>query len=206
MLDRITDLYHNLPDKKKYIDLVTAALTIPVLISVIVTNLGNLNHNKNKDIVSAQVPKPTVERIIIKETESPKPTFEKKETEITITPTPTIKCDTNLPTFEIISPVENEKISNDPTCVTLNQIDKGNYCSFLHAYRVNDNSSWSTFSDEPICLYNMASGNIKLEIKIKSISTGTEKTYSRNFTYLNKSTQNQISPSIQPTGTPIPTL
>lgn len=187
MLDKITDLYHNLPDKKKYIDLVTAALTIPVLISVIVTNLVNLNHDKNKDIISAKVVQPTVERIIIKETEFPKPTLEKKKTEITITPSPTIKCDTNLPIFEIISPAENEKISNDPTCVTLNQIDKGNYCSFLHAYRVNDSSSWSTYSDEPICLYNMASGDIKLEIKIKSISIGIEKTYTRNFTYQNKS-------------------
>ena len=78
-------------------------------------------------------------------------------------------------------------------------MDKGDYCSTVWAYRVND-SSLSTYNNDPICLYNMASGPVKAEVRIKSTVTGNEETLVRNFIYqnTNDSALSSPTPSITP--------
>lgn len=199
MFDKINNWYHNLPDNKKWIDLVTAVLTIPVLVTVIASNLGYIKKDEKPE-VSAQNLQPTIERIIIKEEGSSTPLLkeaEADEKEVAVQ-SPAVSCDVNLPEFEIIAPNENEKISADPVCLTIRQKTLGNYCSVLWAYKTN-NGSWSTFTNEPICLYNSAQGDIKIEIKIKS-HNGTETTLSRNFII----EKNSPSPTVMSTLTPVP--
>lgn len=45
-IERITYWYKNLPDKKKYVELITALLSVPVMVTVILINLNNLQQNK----------------------------------------------------------------------------------------------------------------------------------------------------------------
>ncbi len=46
MFQRIKKWYKALPDQKKYIEFVTALLSIPVLLTVLLINLSNLNNKK----------------------------------------------------------------------------------------------------------------------------------------------------------------
>ena len=202
MLDRIKNWYHGIPEKKRWIDMVTALLTIPVLLTVIITNLGNLKKNDNKD--AKETPQPTIERIIIRDSDGPaaSPTQSpvKENQNIANNSTPAPLCKAEPIPYEIAFPREGDKISIDPVCVSLRQIQNDNYCSSVWAYRINE-SSWSTYSDDPICLYNMASGPIKLEISVKSTVSGDEKISVRNFIY-----QNGSIPIPTPTLSPVPSV
>ena len=42
VLEKIKKWYRNLPDKKRYLEFITALLTIPVLLTVLWSNLNNL--------------------------------------------------------------------------------------------------------------------------------------------------------------------
>ena len=50
--DRVLDFVRNMPEKKRYFEFITAALSVPVLLTVLVTNLSNMN--KNKDVAAAK--------------------------------------------------------------------------------------------------------------------------------------------------------
>lgn len=207
MIEKISNWYNELPEKKKWVDMVTAVLTIPVLITVIAGNLGSLKKNEKPPTVSAQSPQPTVEKIIIRE--NTLPGGKQDEDNIGVNrnieePTPTVSCNETLQNYEITYPIENEKISVDPVCVKLTQTEQGNFCSVVRAYRVN-NSGWTTYNNDPICLYNMASGPVKLEVRTKSSATGQEKTYTRNFSYQNESIPAQATPTTSPLISPSPT-
>ena len=45
-IDRIKSWYRALPDKKRYIEFVTALLTVPVLITVLISNFNSLKNNE----------------------------------------------------------------------------------------------------------------------------------------------------------------
>src|SRR3990167_11481073 len=47
MLNTVKNWYKKLPDRKPWIDLATAVLTIPVLVTVIIINIGNLKRDGN---------------------------------------------------------------------------------------------------------------------------------------------------------------
>ena len=188
MLVKVKNWYRELPDNKKWVDMITAVLTIPVLVTVIVSNIGNLKKENDREELT-QKPQPTIERVIISEKQPD--------------PSPTPSCISELPNYEISYPASGDKITDDPVCISLNRQDEGNFCPVVWAYRIN-NSSWSTYTTDPICLYNMATGPVKLEVRTKSTATGLEKTYSRNFNY---GTNLPVSPtptisSVSPTITP----
>ena len=58
MLEKFKDWYRNLPDKKRYIEFVTAILTVPVLITVIISNVSRINEDKKAANVN---PPPTIQ-------------------------------------------------------------------------------------------------------------------------------------------------
>lgn len=63
MLEKLRNWYRGLPDKKKYIEFLTASLSVPVLITVIILNVSNL---RSKDKQTTEPPKvETKEKIII---------------------------------------------------------------------------------------------------------------------------------------------
>lgn len=191
MLEKVRNWYKSLPNRKPWVDLVTAVLTIPVLLTVIISNVGNLKKNGNTIDTGLS---PTV----IKETVITKV--------ITPTPPPAVSPSTSAPScnsepqeYNIVFPGEGDKVAADPLFIAMEKIG-GDYCTSLWAYRIN-NSSWSTYNDDPIGLYNMAAGPVKLEIRVKSTVSGKERTYVRNFEYGNPPTL-APSPSTGPTITP----
>ncbi len=218
MFESIKNRFSQLPDKKKWIDVITATLTIPVLLTV---TIANLNKIKSKDAETTQETSPTQAPIIVRDfisvfkeqtndtNKELTPTLnEENKKQPTNTPEPTQQvsvtpsCKMEPQPYEITYPKENEKVEVDPVCVVLNAKDQG-YCTTQWAYRVN-NSTWSNYTSDPICLYNMASGNIKLEVRTKNQISGQEKTITRNFSYQKEDTQ-VTSPTPSTSLTPGPT-
>lgn len=190
MFKRIKNWYQNLPEKKKWVDLVTASLSIPVLVTVIILNLSNLkkeNKNINNNPTATQT-----EKIIITEIISPTPLS------TGIQPSSIPVCNLDPQPFEITYPKEGEKVTVDPVCINLEAQGSG-FCPTDRSYRIN-NSSWSSYLQDPVCLYNMAEGSVMLEIRTKSQVSGREKTYTRNFIY--KGGSPSITPTISPSFTP----
>lgn len=182
------------PERKRWFDVLTAILTIPVLLTVIITNIINLQ-SRNKTETS---PLPSTTAAPIQITIE-NPTGEGRVSPVAKIATPSPSgpaCKEGVPEYEIVSPREGEELSNDPVCV-VHAAQTAGYCATTWSYRIND-ASWSPYTDTPVCLYNMASGPIKFELRIKG-ANGEEKTYTRKFVY-NK--LNSALPSPQPQVTP----
>lgn len=194
----ITDVkkwYQEIPDKKRWIDVVTAALTVPVLLTVIISNYLNIQSKKNTD-TTPETNKPVVSSQPITVTiENPNPSNISTETPIpTPTNSPGTTCNANVPDFEIVSPKEGETVSSDPVCV-IHVAQESGFCPVTWSYRINK-SSWSPFTDQTVCLYNMADGPVTYELRVRSSESGAEDIYSRNFIYERQT----VSPT--PTATP----
>lgn len=176
--EKIAKWWKGVPDKKRYIELVSALLTIPVLITVILLNLGSL---KNKD----EKPTSPPQRITIVPIEKDKDT----------SPSPTDKpqCRKEVGPVEITRPAEDQTTSDNPVCFNIEYKDE-RYCSVVWSYRI-DNSSWSDFTDKVPCVSNLSSGNHKFELRVRSIASSDEVQLVRNFTYKGP----------DPTSTPTPT-
>lgn len=176
--EKIKNWYRGLPDKKKYIELVTAILSVPVLITVILLNLGNLSKNKDTEKFSPTPAKKeeavTPIQIEIKTNES---------TPSSGLPVTSTDCKKEVGPIEIVSPEEGQRITSDPVCLDLSY-KKGEYCAYVWSYRING-GSWSDYTDKNICLYNLSSGDKKLEVRVKSIASGDEVILKRNFIYEN---------------------
>lgn len=211
---QIKNWYQNLPDKKKYIELISAALTVPMLLTVIVINLNNIK-GQNKTNTTNTSSNTTPIQVIItgsqdQENKNPPPTEKNSPTitsEITptatLTPTPTsTSCINEIGPIEIISPREGEIITTNNVCLNISTDSK--YCQLVWSYKLDDDD-WSKFNSNNICFYNLDSGLKKLQIKFKNTSTEETVTLVRNFTYQNPSpttTASTISPTESATPTP----
>ncbi|MFH0979883.1 MAG: hypothetical protein V1803_02990 [Candidatus Roizmanbacteria bacterium] len=184
MFEKIKDWYRALPDKKKHVEFFTAILTVPVLLTVLMINLANINNNK-KEVTPT--PAPTKEIIVV--TEKPTSTS-------TITTTPP-ECKKEVGTIKITTPAEGQLVNTNTVCLKISY-QVGEYCSVVWSYRV-DNSDWSDFTDKEICIYNMTSGPKELELKVKSSQSDDEITLIRNFYYKSKEVP---TPTSSPTTTP----
>jgi hypothetical protein len=192
-IERSLKQFRDLPEKKRYIEFITALLTIPVLLSVIILNYSNLNGSK-KDTNPPSEEKPTVITIVQERDESGTPT-----------PTPSViaECKPEVGNISITSPEENETATQNPLTISIKKNDKPNeYCAVVWSYRING-GSWSNFDDKDISIFDMKSGEKNLEIRIKSLISGEEKTLKRTFLYEN--TQEVEEPSPTSTAAPAPT-
>lgn len=204
-LNKLKQAYKSLPEHKTFLEVVGAFLTIPVLLTVIISNVNNLNNmskNKNPDSTEkhALVPTQTViqSKTYNNETKSPQTI----PTEF-ITPSPKVTQNNNLckkevGPIEITYPEEQQVVSTDPLTITISR-KSDEYCAVVWSYRIN-NGSWSDYTDKSLYLYNLSNGEKKLDLKVKSIVSGDEVVISRDFTYQN--------PNISPTPTvltPTPT-
>jgi hypothetical protein len=163
--------------KKHHVEFITALLSIPVLLTVIALNWSNLNSSKNPE-----TQKPNEIIISLPAQKNP-----------TAIPTKAA-CKPGLGHLEITSPEEGSTVSQDPLPLTI-VYTPGDYCAAVWSYRIN-NGSWSDFDDKSIAVYNPPVGSIDLELRVKSIINGEQKTITRSFTY--KST----TPTTTPTATP----
>ncbi|MGI5841174.1 MAG: hypothetical protein ACOX6N_03095 [Patescibacteria group bacterium] len=207
-----------LPDKKRYVEFFSAFLSLPVLITVILMNVNNLNNMKkntppgNQPLPTEPAPSPTQSRVkednltaseiealissTIKEsTLTPSPTSEPDS------PTPKV-CKNEIGPVEIISPREGEVVGKDPVLIDINH-NKDEYCAVVWSYSLNG-QPWTDFTDKAIYLYNLTSGEKRLEVRVKSVATGNEVLLKKNFIY---QVENSPTPSPQPTTTLVqPTL
>lgn len=171
--------YRSLPDKKQYIEFFTALLSVPVLLTVIILNLNNLKDKKEdpKDIresVPIVVTVPEANNLVIPQSTS-------------------AACKKGIGPISIASPVANEAVEDNPVQISIDY-DQGDYCAVVWAYSINS-GRFSDYSSSSIALYNPPNGNIRFQLKVKSVVTGEEKILNRSFTYQ--------GPAASPTTTPV---
>ena len=206
LFNKISNWYHALPDKKKYVEFISAALTIPMLLTVILINLNNIKNQSKTTTTATPTQTTTPIQIVI----TGIPTENKPETSITktipsptITPSPTstpATCIQEIGPIEILSPQESEIITTEKVCINVSLDSK--YCPLVWSYQL-DNDTWSDFSNNNICLYNLSNGKKQLQIKFKNTTTNKTLTLERNFTYQNSNVT--PTPTITPTVSSTPT-
>ena len=198
MFEAIKKSYANLPDKKKWIDLLVALLTVPVLVTVIVANLNNIK--KKDEVKSEPVPTPQIVVELPREREA-------TPTPSPISPSPTatgVNCSGEVSPWEIKKPAEGETVKADPVVVEIEFTKDKEYCVHEWAYRVNE-SSFTTYSSNPVYLYNMALGPVRLELKVRNKVSGKESSLVRNFIYKEEITATPtatVTPAVTPATTP----
>lgn len=189
MKRKITKFFHSIrkiPDRKHYVEFITATLSIPVLLTVILVNLSNLqNEKKNEE------PTPTqpVREVIIREGNSAQPITKPTDSEI---------CKKEIGPISISYPREGATISENPVNFIIRYEDKS-YCSVVWSYRIN-NGTWSEFSSNSPTVYNMPNGDITFELRVQSTVTEEQELLERTFKY----TGSSVSSTPIPTG-PTPT-
>lgn len=199
MLEKIKKIIRSinkLPDKKKYIEFITAILSIPVLLSVILLNYSNLQ-NQKKPQDETKTPTPAVITIIQDRN------YDGPASSNTQPTVPNTECIPEVGPVTIVSPETGATIRDNPLYIVISQNDPDNeYCAIVWSYRIN-NGAWSNFDDRDISIYNMESGEKKLDVRFKSLISGKEETISRIFSYQN--TQQIPTPTAAPTATTQPT-
>ena len=187
LVKRIKKWYRTLPDKKRYAEFATALLSIPVLISVLLLNYNNLSSQK-KD----QAPAPTEKPPIVITVTAPRDGGDQQVPVATSIPAPV--CKKSIGPVSISYPKQNQTVSDVPLCISVSYT-VGEYCSAVWSYRINDDA-WSDYTDKDICIYNMTSGDKKLQLRVKSVASDDEEMLERMFRYESKNSGNQ------PQGTP----
>lgn len=172
---KIKNWYRELPDKKKYFEVIGAMLSVPVLLTVLLLNLSNLNSNKKNN---TPTPAPTEKIVIVTNPVSPVASESP-----TMTPT-TPECKKEVGPVKIMTPSESQLVNSNPVCFNISY-QVGDYCSVTYSYRI-DKSDWSDYTDKQICLYNLDPGPKTLELRVKSSQSDDEITLIRNFYYKSK--------------------
>lgn len=207
MISKIKNWYDKLPEQKKRLDFVTALLTIPVLVTIIVANILNIRTKEQTSKPPEEAEeKPTT--IVI--TTVPPPTSP-PQNGITIIPievtrepqlTPYSECKKDIGPIEIRKPAEDEVVSQDPVCIEISY-NQGDFCSVVWSYRINQ-GAWSDFTSKSACFSNLPEGETKFELRVKSVVTDKEKLLERNFTVERE--DKNITPSPTSLSNPNPTI
>lgn len=187
LINKFTKWYRSLPEKKRYVEFITAVLTVPVLLTVIIVNLNNLNQQKDAAKKQPEAEKTTPIQVVItgeKQSEKnavPTTYISQPISNPTNSQSPTsVPCLKEVGPISILSPRENEVVTKDPVCVTI--ATQSDYCSVIWSYRL-DNNNWSDFTDKNVCLHNLTNGNKTIQLKIRSSVSSDEVTLQRSFIY-----------------------
>lgn len=187
-ISKVVNVVKKIPDKKNHLDFLAAALTIPVLISVIILNYNNLQKLKTPASPSA-VPS-------VAPTQAAKPQYiiVPSQNQSAESPTPvTSACIKDIGPIDVSYPKEGDTVSDNPLCIIINYSNT-NYCSVVWSYRIN-NGAWSDYTSNNPCIYNLQNGNIKFDLRVQSTVTQNTASLTRNFIY-------QGQPVITPTAPP----
>jgi len=192
ILASIKKWYLALPDKKRHIELVTAALSVPMMVTIIMVNFFNIKKTNQTAPAAASTPiQVIVQNPSSTNSANPEPTkdFSPKATGTmtptttpTSTPTPTsFACKKDIGEIEILSPQDGQIITKDNICINIST--DSNYCPVTFAYKL-DNSDWSEYTtNNSLCIYNLTAGQKTLQIKVKSTAVDKSVTIQRTFTY-----------------------
>jgi len=196
---RIRKSIANLPDKKKYIEVITASLSIPVLLSVVLVNYLNIQDKRSEVTptpIITQAPQIiTIIKDSVERNDTPTPTS-------VTSPAPTRKdeCIKEIGPIRINSPQEKESVVGNPLEIDI-KYDQGDYCSVVWSYRIN-NGNWSNYIDDDIVIYNMDSGEKTFDLRVKSIVSSDSESLTRTFTYQNTDAISTPTVALTPAGTP----
>ena len=197
MLEKFRHWYRILPDKKRYLEFVTALLTIPVLLTVIYTNMVSIREDKKSN--TTPTPEKSEKIVIIREDEN-----KENEKSNTPTPTPTLvlsptqttkECKKEVGPVKISSPSEEEIVQDDLICVKIDYT-VGEFCSVAWSYKL-DNNKWSDYTSSPFCFSKLDPGKHELDLRVQSVASSDEVTLERTFYIKTKE-----SPSPTPTQLP----
>ncbi len=192
--EKIRQWYQRLPDKKRYLEFITALLTIPVLLTVIISNIQSLQKQKQTEVPSSPTPSVFFDNRPMprepKDMDAPSPTAM-----VTSTPsvTPSARCIKEVGPISIVYPEEGSTTSKNPLCLDISRTGV-DYCSVVWSYRING-GNWSDYTDKSICMYGLTSGTKNLELRVKSIVTGDEIILTRTFTFEGTATPTPTSSS-----------
>jgi hypothetical protein len=194
LIDKTKTWYRKLPEKKPYVEFITALLTVPVLLTVIILNVNSLKNNQKTVSVPTPAPTPVV-------TQTPSPTVgvttPTPSAAVTQAPTPTVVagvvCKKTVGPVNIAYPAEGDVVKTDPVNIDIAYQADG-YCAVVWSYRING-ASWSDYTDRSISLYGLPSGTKNLELRVKSIASGDEVVIKRSFTYVSPNATPTVSPS-----------
>ena len=157
--------------KKPYIELVTAFLSIPVLITVLLLNVTSLRN------INSQ-PTPTPELFQGAKSFYAAPVGPELAPSAAVNQSP---CKKSLGPVSITSPGENDTVTDNPVTINI-EYDDDTYCGAAWSYRING-SSWSGYDDRSVALYNLPRGQVTFDLRVKSIVTDDEKSLTRKFLY-----------------------
>ncbi|MDA1316845.1 MAG: hypothetical protein O3B87_02355 [bacterium] len=194
-LTTIRNWFKDLPKKKKYIEVITASLSIPVLLSVVLVNYLSIQ-DKRSD--TTPTPTQTAGQTVITVVRDPDPTSPSptaSQGQITQTPTNTKECTREIGPIAILSPQEGSIVNSNPLTIDVDY-NQGEYCSVVWRYRING-ASWSDFGDDDIVIYNLPSGQKSIELEVKSIVANVSKTVTRTFSYTNIQEVPTATPTIR---------
>lgn len=173
--------------QKIHLDWIISILSIPVLITAIIINWGNLSH-KPTSVMPSVSPSPQV-IVVPQEGQS-------------ALPTSIPSCTKSIGPLTISYPKEGQTVSDNPVCITIDY-SSPSYCSVVWSYRIN-NGSWSDFTNTSPCLYNLPNGITHFDLRVNSTVSADSITLSRSFLY-NGSGIATPTPTSTPTLTPTPT-
>lgn len=178
-------LIRNLLKKKPYLELIVAVLTVPVLVTLIIVNYGNI---QNKDKSSAD----TNQRPIVIEKDN---NLSAQNTPLpSVVPSPDV-CREKVGPVNIASPKEGAIISENPVNFIIRYEDES-YCSVVWSYRING-SVWSEYSSNSPTVYNLPPGEVKFELRVQSTVSDDQDLLERNFTYEGQLVSSSPTPSTE---------
>jgi hypothetical protein len=183
----------NIKLRKIHLEYVTAILSIPVLITVIIINVGNLA--KKNEVTPTPTPS-TTQQVKI-------PPFDRDDVDKNPSVAPTSEiCKKSIGPISITFPTEDQTVSDNPVCVIIDYSDS-DYCSVVWSYRINDDT-WSEYNSNSPCLYNLPNEDVSFELRVKSTVISEQKVLTRKFKYIGDTTATTPTPT--PTSTPTPTV
>lgn len=187
-ISKFIRIIRNAPNKKHHLDFLAAVLTIPVLLTVIVLNFNSLQKLKT---TTQSSPTPTP----VQSGKQPSYTVIPSQ-QTNPTPTNSPSCIKTVGPIDVTYPKEGETVSDNPLCLIISYSNP-NYCSVVWSYRIN-NGSWSDYTSNNPCIYNLPNGNVKFDLNVQSTVVQSQTTtLTRNFIYQGQT----ITPSPSPTGT-----
>jgi hypothetical protein len=183
-------IFAKLHGKKHHLDLIIALLTIPVLLTVITTNLLSLQ--KNSKNFPTPTPAPAKE-IIIQTATAPTGSQSVVQQQVKNTVEPIANCKKLVGPISISFPTEGQIVSDNPICIVIKYEDP-NYCSAVWSYRINS-SAWSEYSSNSVCLYNLPKGLVKFDLRAQSTVSQNQVSLSRSFTFSGSSDTSPVATS-----------
>lgn len=178
------------PDRKHYLEFITAALSIPVLLTVILVNINNLNASKKEATPTPVVTTTQPREIIIRE--GGNSVVEKP------TSTPSEVCKKEVGPISITSPKEGSTVTDNPVNFIIKHND--DYCTSVWSYRIN-NGSWSEYSANTPSVYNLPNGAVRFQLRAQSTVSNDQDSLELNFTYAGSPVTVTPTQTVTPTPT-----